>query len=64
MANEKQLKILKQGTKVWNNWRDENPSVKIDLRRADLSMTALNGADLTRADLSEANFVRSLTIRI
>ncbi len=25
MANEEQLKILKQGVEVWNAWRKKNP---------------------------------------
>ena len=34
MANEEQLKILKQGVDVWNKWREENPNVMIDLEQA------------------------------
>jgi hypothetical protein len=26
MANQEQLAILKQGAKVWNEWREENPT--------------------------------------
>ncbi|MEL6224720.1 MAG: toll/interleukin-1 receptor domain-containing protein [Cyanobacteria bacterium J06627_8] len=65
MANEKQLAILRQGVEAWNRWRQENPDVKIDLSRADLSVARLygvdlnganlRGADLSYADLSVAN---------
>jgi uncharacterized protein YjbI with pentapeptide repeats len=50
MADEEQLKILRQGAEAWNEWRGENPMVPIDLAGADLS-----GADLPRADLREAH---------
>jgi hypothetical protein len=37
MANPEHLEILKQGVKVWNAWRDDNPSVRPDLSEEDLS---------------------------
>ena len=37
MANKEHLKILKQGVKVWNKWREENPKVRPDLVEADFS---------------------------
>jgi hypothetical protein len=40
MANEEQLSILKKGTKVWNQWREENRKAIIDLSEADLSLNA------------------------
>jgi len=36
MTNEEQLKILKQGVEVWNQWWEEHPDVKPDLRGANL----------------------------
>jgi hypothetical protein len=42
MANEDQLNILKQGVKVWNQWREEYSDEKIDLRKANLSRTFFN----------------------
>lgn len=61
MANETQLRILRQGTDAWNQWRRENPGIhpdisnallsRADLSRADLSYTNLNGADLREANL-------------
>ncbi|MDQ7784741.1 MAG: pentapeptide repeat-containing protein [Desulfomonilaceae bacterium] len=65
MANEKQLKILKQGVDVWNAWRRKNPGVEVDLSGAELSGAYLSGAylygayliraNLSGADLSRAN---------
>ena len=45
MANQEQLDILKQGMAVWNKWREENPSIGVDLREANLT-----GVNLTEAD--------------
>jgi hypothetical protein len=46
--------------KVWNKWREENPDVKPDLRRADLhganlAEANLHDAALRKANLAEAN---------
>ena len=64
MANEEHLKILEQGIKAWNKWREENPNIKPNLRNAkvrnnlseaNLSMADLCGADLLFANLERAN---------
>jgi uncharacterized protein YjbI with pentapeptide repeats len=66
MADEEHLRILKQGVKVWNRWRKDNPVFLLpDLRGADLrdvdlaevnlSLARLDGVDFDRADLSRAN---------
>jgi len=68
MANEEHLKIIKQGSKAWNTWRQETLRGRPNLSGADLrglNLSGLNpspnligadfsGADLTRADLSGA----------
>lgn len=64
MTNQVQLEILKQGVKVWNQWRAENPGVDIDLSgsdlyEVDLSNADLNGANLERAFLEKANLARA-----
>lgn len=41
MANEEHVAILKKGVNVWNQWRKDNPSVKIDLYRADIGNASL-----------------------
>jgi len=56
MANEEQLKILRQGAEAnWNEWRVENHDERIDLSGADLHGTDLRKADLSYADLRKAN---------
>ena len=36
MANQEQLDILKQGVKVWNQWREEHPDIQPELSVANL----------------------------
>jgi uncharacterized protein YjbI with pentapeptide repeats len=62
MADEEQLKILRQGAAAWawNKWREKNPHVNVDLcgadlRGADLRGARLNGADLRGARLNGAD---------
>jgi uncharacterized protein YjbI with pentapeptide repeats len=55
MANEQHLEILKQGLKVWNEWREKNPKIEIDLTGADLAGEDLEGMDLTGVYLDRAN---------
>ena len=55
MANQEQLAILKQGVKIWNKWRVDNPDVDIDLIEADLMGANLSEANLSGASLMEAN---------
>ena len=55
MANQEQLAILKQGVKIWNEWRSKSNGVDIDLAGADLKRAHLSEAHLGRADLSGAN---------
>ncbi len=69
MANKEQLDILKQGVKVWNQWRQESPEIQPDLTGAFLNHAHLNGvfffgADLmgvhlSKADLGRAEFGRA-----
>ena len=69
MESKEQLEILKQGTKFWNNWRRDNPSInvnlchqncsnmklqEIDFSEANLVGTIFNGTDLTRAKFHSA----------
>jgi hypothetical protein len=55
MANEEQLSILKQGVEVWNQWREGNPNVKINLSFAQLGGCDLHRGNLWEADLGGAN---------
>ena len=54
MANEDQIKIIKQGVEVWNNWRKSNPSIIPDLIEADLRGLKLQKIDLHQAVLKSA----------
>lgn len=65
MADEGQLKILKEGVAVWNEWRKQGRTFIPDLFEpnlrganlcgADLREARLDGADLGRADLSKTD---------
>jgi uncharacterized protein YjbI with pentapeptide repeats len=56
MANAEQLDILNKGIEVWNQWRDENPDVEINLSVAIFSTTFLPGVNFSKANLSGTNF--------
>ena len=58
MADPQHLAKLKQGVKAWNTWREENPNIVPNLRRADLPKINLKGAFLARADLEQASLER------
>ena len=53
MSNQEQLAILKQGTKVWNQWREDRlleviPAfTKVDISRADLNWAKTRKNQLT-----------------
>ena len=55
MANQEQLKVLKEGVQVWNEWRARNLDYQVDLFGADLEGADLKGVDLSGADLRQAN---------
>lgn len=55
MANQEQLAILRQGVKVWNGWRNENPKTIPDLSNIDLSNTDLSNTNLSQVDLTGTN---------
>lgn len=46
------LDFLKRGAKVWNEWRQQNPTTKPELIEADLESANLHEADLQGARLS------------
>jgi uncharacterized protein YjbI with pentapeptide repeats len=55
VADDAHLKIIRQGVEAWNQWREDNPETRPDLRRADLTDENLAGANLTWASLSKTN---------
>jgi Pentapeptide repeats (8 copies) len=63
MANEEHLAILNQGVEVWNEWRERNSKIILDLREAYLREADLSGADLSGAYLSGANLRRAILRR-
>lgn len=54
MANQEHYKVLCQGKKLWNEWRQGNPGVEVDLSGVDLRRYELRAIDLRGADLSES----------
>jgi uncharacterized protein YjbI with pentapeptide repeats len=69
MANKEHLKILQQGAKVWNAWRQVRPEMTPNrksnflsryLRDANLSNANLSGANLVLTDLYKTNFSGTL----
>lgn len=56
MASEQHITLLRQGFKVWNKWRQQNPEIIPELKAADLTGLKLFKVDLAGADLSEADF--------
>jgi len=63
MADEEQLERLLHSVEEWNQWREENPKVEIDIGDADLSHVDLSYADLIRANLIRANLMEANLIR-
>lgn len=64
MANIEHLNILALGVDVWNTWREDNPDINPDLRKADLARMNLpninlSGAKLGGSNLTEANLSKS-----
>src|SRR4051812_20918609 len=59
MADEEQLAILKQGSEVWNAWRQKQYDSEIDLREAYLIGADLIRANLIGADLDGTNLGRT-----
>jgi uncharacterized protein YjbI with pentapeptide repeats len=65
-ADERHFALLNQGIKSWNQWRENNPKVRPDLRgipmrgmdldHADFRNTILDNADFYNANLVEADF--------
>jgi len=55
MANKNHLKILRQGVKVWNRWREQKPEIKPDLSGVDLSGLNLFDVNFRITDLAHAN---------
>jgi len=58
MANKRHLEILKQGVRIWNEWRKENPDERPDFSNAELSDINLRNADIRNVDFRNANLMK------
>jgi len=58
MANEEQLDVFEKGVDAWNEWREENPSIEIDLSGTTLIVE--NGMeDILRAQKIKGSFLHT-----
>lgn len=56
MADPELVKMLRQGSEVWNRWREQQPGdMYIDLSDADLNKANLRGVNLRGVNLYKAN---------
>jgi uncharacterized protein YjbI with pentapeptide repeats len=60
MAKQELLEILKEGVEEWNQWREDNPRIELDLsgaclHRVNLRAADLGGANLLHSDLKGAD---------
>jgi hypothetical protein len=53
-VNQEHYDTIKEGVDVWNAWRKDNSKVIPDLRKANLNIAVLDGADLRKAKLQKA----------
>jgi hypothetical protein len=60
MAEQEQLEILMQGADVWNKWREENPSIEIDLSNIRLKLKS----NLSKVNLKEANLREAMLVDV
>jgi len=59
MADKEHLNILKNGIKLWNEWRKRNPNIRPSLSEARLTNADFTEIDLSASDLRRANFIGS-----
>ncbi|MCL6257455.1 pentapeptide repeat-containing protein [Aquiflexum sp. TKW24L] len=63
MADKEQINIIKQGVEVWNNWRNENRTVQIDLSNEDFHGVDLSNANLFRSNFYKANLTNAILVK-
>jgi uncharacterized protein YjbI with pentapeptide repeats len=56
MAREQHITLLRQGFKVWNIWRQQNPQIIPELKGADLTGLKLFKVDFSGVDFSGVDF--------
>jgi uncharacterized protein YjbI with pentapeptide repeats len=59
MTESEHVVVLRKGAEAWNAWREANPSIRPDLREANLNGADFHGAFLRGADLGKANLNRA-----
>ena len=59
MADEEQLRVVRQGIVVWSAWREHRGRERPGNQQIDLSEANLGEANLARANLREADLVRA-----
>lgn len=59
VANDEHLALLRQGTAIWNEWRDRNPGIIPNLEEADLKGAELRNANLRDALLFKAKLSKA-----
>ena len=60
MANPEHLDVVRQGAEAIRQWKEQNPSKRLDLLEADQRVANLYGADLSRANLIQTNLIRAV----
>ena len=59
MADLYQVELLNKGVKSWNDWRDKNRNVKVDLSGADFRDTNLSNVNFDSAILTHVNLSKA-----
>lgn len=59
MANQEQVELLKQGVDPWNEWRNSNPHMDINLSSANLSKIDLQGINFSGNKFRYTNLNKS-----
>ena len=54
MANIKHLEILNEGIELWNQWREDHPTLIPDLCGAVITFTDLSNINLRQTQLKKA----------
>jgi hypothetical protein len=57
MANPEHMELIRQGTKTWNRWREQNLNVEPDFTGAYVHLARLRGANLRGAKFNDARLV-------
>lgn len=59
MINQEYISLLKQSVSIWNEWREKNSEIILDLQEANLSNMDLRDANFSHINLKKTNFYRS-----